>query len=70
MLFPIRPFVLLVLANPPGFGLYNARKPRNVVLVQFPLALVYSAGFPALAFETVLYAAAKIGTGEVPGAPV
>src|SRR5262245_63485529 len=54
--------------NPYGFGFIAARKPRNVAFVQFvPL---YRVGSPAPELFVPLKYARKIGSGDVPGAPV
>src|SRR5262249_18720542 len=51
-----------------GFGFRMARNPRLVELVQ--LLPVYIAGSPAEALFTPLKNARKIGSGDVPAAPV
>ena len=64
---PIRP-VVFADANPNGFGLRAARKPRNVELVQF--APEYAAVLPAWLDGWPLKNARNVGSGAVPAAPV
>src|SRR6476620_3079401 len=65
---PTKPLVEFVDAKPNGFGFIVARKPRNVEFVQFvPLYAVES---PARDELIPFMNARKIGSGDVPGAPV
>jgi len=54
--------------NPNGFGFCAARYPRNDELVQ--LAPEYCVASPALPLPCPLKYARKIGSGDVPAAPV
>src|SRR5258705_11373833 len=60
--------VALAHMNPCGLGLFAARKLRKVELVQS--APVYAAVLAACAAATPLKKARKVGSGDVPGAPV
>src|SRR5207244_12514712 len=75
VVLPRRPFgivpavqpVGLLHMNPSGFGLWAARYPRKLALVQF--APTYCDASPALDPFCPLKYARKIGSGEVPAAP-
>src|SRR5262245_50184509 len=65
---PTKPLVEFVDANPNGFGLIAARKPRFVALLN--CVLEYCAGSLADAPPRPEKYARNVGNGDVPAAPV